>query len=124
MLRPWGDAWRMFASSLEHDLPAVRHQVELARDFLRGNLQFTYHAVEALAYAGAIDEALDWLTYAIPRGFVNWRFMSEHDVFLVPQDCPDLEHWLTTFLRLQGRREGRAVLVQRELEVCLRGVSW
>jgi len=41
--------------------------------------QFSYFVADCHALAGLKEEALDWLSNAVDRGFINYPFIAEHD---------------------------------------------
>jgi serine/threonine protein kinase/tetratricopeptide (TPR) repeat protein len=44
--------------------------------------QFSYFVADCHALAGLKEEALDWLSNAVDRGFINYPFIAEHDPLL------------------------------------------
>jgi TolB-like protein len=50
----------------------------------RRDFQYSWHLAVAHTLLGDHDVALDWLTTAVNNGFINYRFLSESDPFLVP----------------------------------------
>jgi len=44
--------------------------------------QYSWEVASAYALVGASDQALDWLQNAVTRGFINYRFLSQHDPML------------------------------------------
>jgi TolB-like protein/tetratricopeptide (TPR) repeat protein len=45
----------------------------------RRDPEWSYCVAEMHAFAGLKDEALDWLSSAVDRGFINYPFIAEHD---------------------------------------------
>jgi TolB-like protein len=45
----------------------------------RRDPQWSYCVADILAFAGVKQEALDWLSNAVERGFINYPFIAEHD---------------------------------------------
>jgi hypothetical protein len=57
----------------------------LTPDFVetaRKDCQYSWHLASFYSYLGDIGESLAWLENAVDRGFVNYRFLSEHDILL------------------------------------------
>ncbi|NIN70633.1 MAG: hypothetical protein GTO46_01610 [Gemmatimonadetes bacterium] len=48
----------------------------------RRDPQWSYYVADCLALAGLKEEALDWLSNAVDRGFINYPFIAEHDPLL------------------------------------------
>jgi non-specific serine/threonine protein kinase len=48
----------------------------------KGNDMFPRFLAQAYALAGMPDPAIEWLTIAVDRGFINYPFLSQHDPFL------------------------------------------
>ncbi|MGD8699749.1 MAG: hypothetical protein PVJ43_10690, partial [Gemmatimonadales bacterium] len=48
----------------------------------RRDPQFSYFVAGIHALAGLKQEALDWLSNAVDRGFINYPFIAEHDPLL------------------------------------------
>ncbi len=48
----------------------------------RRDPQWSYYVADCLALAGLKEEALDWLSNAVDRGFINHPFIAEHDPLL------------------------------------------
>jgi tetratricopeptide (TPR) repeat protein len=48
----------------------------------RRDFMWSYFVTLGFAVLGEKKEALDWLENAIDRGFINYPFMSKHDIFL------------------------------------------
>jgi TolB-like protein/Tfp pilus assembly protein PilF len=45
----------------------------------RRDPQWSYYVADILALAGLKEEALDWLSNAVDRGFINYPIIAEHD---------------------------------------------
>jgi TolB-like protein len=52
------------------------------RKTCRRDFVWSYFATLGFALLGEKDEALDWLENAVNRGFINYPFISNHDIFL------------------------------------------
>ncbi len=50
----------------------------------RRDPQYSYFVADFHALAGLKEEALDWLSNAVDRGFINYPFIAEHDPLLEP----------------------------------------
>jgi TolB-like protein len=48
----------------------------------RVDWQYSWEVASGYAMVGASDQALDWLANAVTRGFINYRFLSQHDPLL------------------------------------------
>ena len=48
----------------------------------RVDWQYSWEVASGYALVGASDQALDWLQNAVTRGFINYRFLSQHDPLL------------------------------------------
>ena len=62
-----------------------RFQEIVTEDFrrtARRDLEFSYFVAGIHALAGLKEEALDWLSNAVDRGFINYPFIAEHDRLL------------------------------------------
>ena len=67
------------------DGDASRFQEIVTEDFekwARRDLEFSYFLAGIHALAGLKEEALDWLSNAVDRGFINYPFIAEHDPLL------------------------------------------
>jgi serine/threonine protein kinase len=73
----------LLAGALDGD--SSRFQEIETEDFLkwaRRDPQFSYFVAGIHALAGLKEEALDWLSNAVDRGFINYPFIAEHDPLL------------------------------------------
>jgi len=52
------------------------------RKTCRRDWVWSYFVTLGFALLGEKDEALDWLENAVDRGFINYPFISKHDIFL------------------------------------------
>jgi serine/threonine protein kinase/tetratricopeptide (TPR) repeat protein len=48
----------------------------------RRDPQWSYYVAEMHAFAGLKDEALDWLSNAVDRGYINYPLIADHDRLL------------------------------------------
>ena len=72
---------RLFAaagSAIESDVNMTPENEQIAA----ANDLFPRMLAQAYALAGKVDEALHWLAIAVDRGFINYPYLSEHDVLL------------------------------------------
>ena len=71
------------------------------RTVARGDAQFSWILAQCYALVDENEKALDWLSHAVSRGFINYPLFSELDPFLagLRQD-PD-------FIELMGTVEKR-----------------
>jgi serine/threonine-protein kinase len=82
----FSDHCALFQRALEQDRDGVLELLEKSdyREAAETDEQYPIHIANALTLVGEIDEALRWLRHAIEYGFLNYRFLSQHDRFLVP----------------------------------------
>jgi TolB-like protein len=69
------------------DSDSSRFQEIMTEDFrrtARRDPQWSYIVADIHALAGLKQEALDWLSNAVDRGFINYPFIAEHDPLLEP----------------------------------------
>ena len=67
------------------DGDASRFQEIVTEDFekwARRDPELSYYMADIHALAGLKQEALDWLSNAVDRGFINYPFIAEHDPLL------------------------------------------
>ena len=67
------------------DGDSTRFREIVTEDFgrsVRRDPQFSYFVSGIYALAGLKQEALDWLSNAVDRGFINYPFIAEHDPLL------------------------------------------
>ena len=82
----WSDHCALFQRAFEQDRDGVLALLEKGdyRKAAKTDEQYPIHIANALTLVGEIDEALRWLPHAIEYGFLNYRFLSQHNRFLVP----------------------------------------
>lgn len=76
-----GRVLALFASALGDERPTPRLPVDI--ELLAGGTEmFPRFLAQACALAGAVDEAVQWASVAVERGFINHAFLARHDPFL------------------------------------------
>jgi hypothetical protein len=82
----FSDHCALFQRALEQDRDGVLELLEKSeyRKAAETDEHYPVHIANALTLVGEIDEALHWLPHAIEFGFLNYRFLSEHNRFLEP----------------------------------------
>lgn len=76
-----GQVLALFAGALGDERPALRLPVDI--ELLAGGTEmFPRLLAQACALAGAADEAVQWASVAVERGFINHAFLARHDPFL------------------------------------------
>jgi serine/threonine protein kinase/tetratricopeptide (TPR) repeat protein len=78
---PWAG---MFIGALHGDREAVRRGVAELEEYAARDKEASWSCAGCLAMVGDRDQALGFLANAIELGFVNGRFLSTRDSFLVP----------------------------------------
>jgi len=73
----------LLEGALDGDSSRFREIVtEDFRRTARRDPQYSYFVADIYALAGLKEEALDWLSNAVDRGFINYPFIAEHDRLL------------------------------------------
>jgi eukaryotic-like serine/threonine-protein kinase len=106
----WGVYAQAYLCALGGDREGSVRAVEnpAAADVARIDDQFAWFIAQVLAHVGQGDRAMHWLRAAAERGFVNARFLGEHDAMLASlRDRPD-------FAALLGFMRGRADAIARD----------
>jgi TolB-like protein/tetratricopeptide (TPR) repeat protein len=76
-----GQVLAHFASALGDERPTPRVPVDI--ELLAGGTEmFPRFLAQACTLAGAVDEAVQWASVAVERGFINHAFLARHDPFL------------------------------------------
>jgi serine/threonine-protein kinase len=80
---PFGRLGAMHGRALAGDRKGAREAVtpDLV-EAARVDWQYSWELATAYALVGDRDQALEWLSVAVRRGFLNYRFLSEHDPLL------------------------------------------
>jgi len=84
----WKDMIGSFHTFIEAAIERNKEQMEahLAGDRAttgRRDPEWSYWIAALFAFAGEAEAALEWVTNAVDRGFINYPLLAEHDPFVV-----------------------------------------
>lgn len=75
------DLYRYLRSALAGRKDDARETAKRIAGPARVDLQYSMQIAEGYALLGENDEAIDWLTNAVDRGFLAWEYLARHDWF-------------------------------------------